>query len=107
MMVLDPWLREIPSGWDVRPLKECVLRFGTGGTPETGLEAYWAETGGTPWVAIGDMTKAARVGQTERSVTSAGLRSKRLEVFPPGTLLLSIYASIGKVAVLDIPAAVN
>jgi hypothetical protein len=103
------WLGDLPSSWGVSRLKYCVGRIYAGGTPESGNDAYWADDmdESTPWVAIGDMTRSSCVVTTDRQVTDAGLASKRLEILPAGTLLYSMYASLGKVAVLGIPAAVN
>jgi restriction endonuclease S subunit len=79
-----------------------------GGTPESGDPDNWADPEtGVPWVSIGDMTSSPVVMKTERYLSVAGLRSKRLRLLPVGTLLYSIYASLGKVAELGISAATN
>ncbi len=86
----------------------ALHRLLSGGTPDSGNETYWSEDDkGTPWVAIGDMTKADVVRRTEKSVSPLGLSVKKLPVLPVGTLLYSIYASLGKVAVLGIEATTN
>ena len=103
------WLGEVPEQWGVSCLKHSVKELYSGGTPESGNSAYWADddTDSVPWVAIGDMTRAAVVMTTEKRITPAGLASKRLRVLPTGTLLYSMYASLGKVAVLSFPATIN
>ena len=102
------WLGEIPAGWEVKRLKDCVAQFISGGTPESGNPVYWTdELDGTPWVAISDMTRSFHVRDTAKRLTKFGLRSKRLPILPRGTLLYSMYASLGKVAVLEIDAVVN
>jgi type I restriction enzyme S subunit len=104
------WLGEVPEHWMFAKLRHGVRSIESGGTPESGNHAFWhdvADEGGTHWVTIADMTRAELIVDTERRLTAAGLQSRRLRVFEPGTLLYSIYASIGKVAVLGIPAAVN
>jgi type I restriction enzyme, S subunit len=104
------WLGDVPEHWEVKRLRHCLQRMASGGTPESGRAEYWSsEEGGEaiPWVSIGDMTRNSTVLATERSVTRVGLESKQLEVFPVGTLLYSMYASLGKVAQLGVPAAVN
>ena len=77
-----------------------------GGTPDTGTAEFWSVRG-TPWVTITDMSNNDSVESTEKCVTAAGISSKRLSVLPPGTLLYSMYASLGHVAELGIPAATN
>ncbi|OLR94850.1 hypothetical protein BJP25_09500 [Actinokineospora bangkokensis] len=63
--------------------------------------------GGIPWVAISDMSNRAEVTTTARQVTPAGVAAARLTVAPAGTLLFSVYASIGHAAVLGRAAAWN
>jgi type I restriction enzyme S subunit len=104
------WLGEVPEHWEFKKLKHCILRLGSGGTPESSNPEFWADDysdGSIPWVAIGDMSTVSRVTSTAKSLTPFGLSSKNLEVFPSGSLLYSIYASLGKVAILGIDAAFN
>ena len=102
------WLGEIPAGWEVKRLKNCVQRLESGGTPESANFDYWTDDeSGTPWVAISDMTRGFHVRDTAKRVTERGRRSKRLPLLPAGTLLYSMYASLGKVALLEIDAVVN
>lgn len=103
------WLGEVPAHWKASRLKDSLKELYSGGTPESGNSEYWADDEGEsiPWVAIGDMTRAPVVATTEKRITPAGLASKRLRVLPAGTLLYSMYASLGKVAVLGLPATIN
>ena len=101
------WLGEIPEGWHVRKIKFSITQLVGGGTPESDNDFYWAEEGGTRWVAIGDMSNTDVVKDTEKSLTNAGLASKGLRVLPSRTLIYSMYASVGKVSILAIPAATN
>ena len=102
------WLGEIPAGWIAKRLKNCVQRLESGGTPESDNFEYWTDDeSGFTWVAISDMTRSFHVHDTAKRLTERGLRSKRLPVLPSGTLLYSMYASLGKVALLAIDAVVN
>ena len=102
------WLGQIPSHWNLKRLKHTVTRFESGGTPESNNPRYWTdEEHGTPWVAISDMTRAFYVRVTARRVTEEGRLSKSLQVLPSGTLLYSMYASLGKVALLETAAVIN
>ena len=53
------------------------------------------------------MSNKSLVDSTAKRVSRQGLESKGLEVFPAGSLLYSIYASLGKVAILGTDAAFN
>ena len=89
-------------------LKHILANLISGGTPDTNHEEFWADGDeGISWVAIGDMSTTAKVRVTEKKITESGLASKRLQVMPPGTLIYSMYASMGHVAELEIPAAIN
>lgn len=89
-------------------LKHVLSGLFSGGTPDTNNDEYWAAAGeGIAWVAIGDMSTKDRVEVTEKRITESGIASKRLCVLPPGTLIYSMYASMGHVAELAIPATIN
>ena len=102
------WLREIPAHWHLKRLKDCVARLESGGTPESYNDRYWTDEGqGIPWVAISDMTRDFHLHTTTKRITEEGRRSKRLRILPAGTLLYSMYASLGKVALLETEAVIN
>ncbi len=82
----------------------AVLR--AGGTPTVDDIDNWCDDG-IPWVAIGDMSRTSVVIETERRVSALGATSKRLPVGMPGTILFAMYASVGAVAVLGVPAMWN
>jgi type I restriction enzyme S subunit len=89
-------------------LKHVLTALISGGTPDTNNDDYWSDDDeGIAWVVIGDMSTTALVRFTEKKVTESGLASKRLQVMPPGTLIYSMYASMGHVAELAIPATIN
>jgi len=102
------YLGEVPVEWTVQRLKQTLAKIYSGGTPDTGNEVFWSDDdSGIPWVAIADMSATRNLKSTAKRITEEGRQSKQLPILPRGTILYSMYASLGKVAVLDIPAAVN
>lgn len=77
----------------------------SGGTPKRSVPEYWNE-GSIPWVKISDISSKF-VSSTEEQITEAGLKGSSAKLLAPGTLLYSIFASIGAVGILKIPAATN
>lgn len=75
-----------------------------GGTPSRKNSQNFGE--GLPWVKISDMDSLI-VRSTEESITELGLESSSVKLFPEGTILLSIFATVGKVAVLGMSATTN
>lgn len=100
------WIGQIPKEWEVSKLKYLTTLLQSGGTPTSSNASLYCEDG-TSWVAIGDMRHCGEISYTQKHLTDEGLKEKSLIVFPVGTLLYSIYASVGKVSILGIPAAIN
>lgn len=82
-----------------------ICEISSGGTPKRSNSEFWSD-GNIPWVKISDIT-SKYVSTVEEFVTEEGLNSSSAKLFEPGTLLFSIFASIGTVGILDISACTN
>ena len=100
-------LGEIPEGWDVEPIGECVRVLG-GGTPSTKQPRFWSG-GKHPFCTPKDMSSLSSPAllETTRHLTDEGVVKVSSGQLPVGTVLLSSRAPIGYLAIAEIPVSVN
>lgn len=103
------WMGCIPNNWNVIKLKHVINEFVAGGTPQSSNELFWTDIHemGIPWVAINDMSTTEYVEKTKKEITKEGLHDKNLKILKKGTLIYSIFATLGKVSILNIDATTN
>jgi len=94
----------LPDGWEVKKLGD-IGNISAGGTPSRSKPEYW-NNGSIPWVKIADM-KEKHVKNTSEFITEEGLNKSSAKIFKKGTILISIFASLGTVGILDIDASTN
>ena len=82
-----------------------LCKIQSGGTPSRSNKNYWSN-GTIPWVKISDI-KGKYLDTTEEFITSIGLECSSAKIFPAGTILYTIFATLGEVCILDIDAATN
>lgn len=84
---------------------EEICNIQAGGTPSRHKNEYWIN-GNIPWVKIGDMSSKF-ITSTNEFITEIGLKNSAAKLFPKGTLLFSIFATLGAVSILEIDATTN
>ena len=94
---------DIPESWKWIRLND-IASITYGGTPARTNSSFW--NGNIPWVKIGDI-KNKYISTTEEKISEQGLNSSSAKVFPKGTILYTIFATIGTVGILNIDAATN
>lgn len=83
--------------WEVKRLGE-LAEMGSGGTPLSSVTAYY--DGSIPWVSISDMTNGGKIiDNTERNLTELGFSNSAAQMFPSGTVLYAMYASLGECSI--------
>ena len=101
------WIGEIPADWKVIKNKYLLSLLYSGGTPSVSNNDFYCFEGGTPFVSISDMSTVDYVLSTQKRLTGSGLKDKNLKILPIGTILYSIYATVGAVSELKIEAAIS
>lgn len=84
--------------WKVVKLETLIKKGKAGGTPSSTNSNYY--NGDIPFLSIKDMTEQGKyIVKTEKSITEEGLNNSSAWIIPKYSLLYSIYASIGLVAI--------
>ena len=81
----------------------CTIQ--SGGTPSRSNKDYW-DNGTIPWVKISDFS-GKYLDHTSEKITQAGLDGSSAKIFPKGTILYTIFATLGETCILDIDATTN
>lgn len=85
--------------WEKEKLGKCASMC-SGGTPDTKNEKYYGND--YIWISIKDMTSAGKyICSSERGLTEAGLLNCSARLFPKGTILFAMYASIGECSIAE------
>ena len=107
VLMVDSLLGMIPEGWET-PLVGEELEVLGGGTPDTKVEAYYAD-GSINWYTPSDLTASASVFMdvSSRQITEEALRSSSAKLFPPFSVMMTSRATIGVVAINTTEAATN
>lgn len=93
----------IPVSWNWAKLSN-ISQIESGGTPSRSEKKYW--NGTIPWLKIGDLN-SKRITKSSEYITELGLKNSSARIFKRGTILYTIFATIGVVSILDIDASTN
>ena len=89
---------------EVKTLGE-LCNIVSGGTPSRSKVEFWNE-GTIPWIKIGNI-KEKYVKEADEYITQAGLDGSSAKMFAKGTVLYTIFATLGEVGILGIDACTN
>jgi type I restriction enzyme, S subunit len=92
-------------GWQTKPIGEA-FRVVNGGTPKTGVAAYW--DGRHHWITPAEMggLPSPYLSASRRRLTDEGLRVGA-ELVPADSIILSTRAPIGHLVINELPMAFN
>ncbi len=83
-------------------LSDILEKGKAGGTPQSSNSSYY--NGEIPFLSIADMTEQGKyIHQTEKHISEEGLHNSTAWIVPCNSLILSMYASYGLVAINKIP----
>ena len=92
------------SGVEIKTLGE-ICEVISGGTPSRARKELW-ENGDIPWIKIGNL-KGKYVNKSDECITKLGLENSATKLLPRGTILYSIFATLGETGILSIEACTN
>ena len=82
-----------------------ICNIVSGGTPPRSKSQYW-DNGNIPWIKIRDI-KSKYIEDSEESITIEGLNNSSTKLLTKGTVLYTIFATLGEVGILKIDACTN
>ena len=90
--------------WEQRKLGDIADIVG-GGTPSTGNQSYW--DGDIDWYAPAEITDQIYANSSQKKITGLGYENSSAKMLPPGTVLFTSRAGIGKTAILTRKGCTN
>ena len=96
--------KRITSSWEQRKLGEIADILG-GGTPSTGNPSYW--NGEIDWYAPAEIADQIYANSSQKKITDLGYENSSAKMLPPGTVLFTSRAGIGKTAILTRKGCTN
>ena len=90
--------------WEQRKLGDIADIVG-GGTPSTGNQSYW--DGDIDWYAPAEIADQIYAYSSQKKITGLGYENSSAKMLPPGTVLFTSRAGIGKTAILTRKGCTN
>ena len=92
------------DAWEQRKLGDIAEIVG-GGTPSTGNQSYW--DGDIDWYAPAEIADQIYANSSQKKITGLGYENSSAKMLPPGTVLFTSRAGIGKTAILTRKGCTN
>ena len=90
--------------WEQRKLGDIADIVG-GGTPSTGNQSYWDVD--IDWYAPAEIADQIYANSSQKKITGLGYENSSAKMLPPGTVLFTSRAGIGKTAILTRKGCTN
>jgi putative type I S-subunit protein len=92
------------DAWKQRKLGDIADIVG-GGTPSTENQSYW--NGDIDWYAPAEIADQIYANSSQKKITGLGYENSSAKMLPPGTVLFTSRAGIGKTAILTRKGCTN
>ncbi len=87
-------------------IENCISYGKAGGTPSSKNKDYY--DGNIPFLSISDMTSQKKyILKTEKSISQQGIKNSSAWIVPKNSIILSMYASYGLIAINKIELATS
>ena len=98
------FLGSFDFSWEQRKLGDIADIVG-GGTTSTGNPSYW--DGDIDWYAPAEIADQIYANSSQKKITDLGYANSSAKMLPPGTVLFTSRAGIGKTAILTRKGCTN
>ncbi len=99
-------MSNLPKGWELVTLESVTNKMQSGGTPKSTNEDFY--NGKIPFVKIEDITSCKKfLTKTKITINEEGLKNSSAWLVPKDSILYSMYASLGFLAINKIPVSTN
>ena len=103
-LILTANKKRTTSSWEQRKLGDIADIVG-GGTPSTGNQSY--RDGDIDWYAPAEIADQIYANSSQKKITGLGYENSSAKMLPPGTVLFTSRAGIGKTAILTRKGCTN
>lgn len=93
----------LPDGWEEVELG-IIADWSSGGTPGSKERRYY--NGSVPWLIISDLNDS-EVSTYQKTISQEGLEESNAKIVAKGSVLISIFGSIGKLGIAAMECATN
>lgn len=93
-------LGDVPVRWNVELIDKVAIRK-SGHTPNKKVSEYWS--GEIPWISLKDISRLDKryVKATTDYVSLEGIKNSSAVILPPGTVIVSRDATVGKIGITE------
>lgn len=94
------------ENWVTKKIADITLVSKSGGTPSSSVKEYY--NGTIPFLSIGDMTSQGKyISFASNKISQKGLENSASWVVDKGSIIYSMYASVGLVSITKINVAIS